>query len=159
MEANREPRLLVDTTAGRLARWLRILGIDVEYATTPDPSVLARLTRQSGRRMVTRSGRLAERLGPGAIHLASEHLSGQLRQVLGEIGWARSSLFSRCNVCNARLSEVPKELVAGRVPAYVYKHHDRFSVCAVCGRYYWQGTHCQHILEAVDAALEGKNDG
>ena len=32
MGANPEPRLLVDSTAGRLARWLRLLGFDAEYA-------------------------------------------------------------------------------------------------------------------------------
>jgi uncharacterized protein with PIN domain len=159
MVTNLEPRLLVDSTAGRLARWLRILGIDAEYAANLEPSALARLTRQSGRRIVTRSRRLAERLGPGAIHLASERLEEQLRQVLDETGCAKSSAFSRCNVCNEKLVEVPKERLAGRVPAYVYNHHDRFSVCAVCGRYYWQGTHCRHMLEAIKAVLEGKHDG
>ncbi|HVP58776.1 MAG TPA: Mut7-C RNAse domain-containing protein [bacterium] len=159
MVTNREPRLLVDSTAGRLARWLRILGFDTEYVAASEPSRLVRLSRQSGRRIVTRSERLARRLGPQAIHLASEHLPEQLRQVIGQTGCWKRRLFSRCNICNVALIEIPKEHLAGRIPVYVYNHHDRFSACPVCGRYYWQGTHYQYMLEAIERALEGKNDG
>jgi hypothetical protein len=55
--------------------------------------------------------------------------------------------------------EIPKESLEGRVPAYVYSHHERFSACPVCGRYYWQGTHYRHMLGAIEAVLEGKRDG
>ena len=152
------PHLLVDRTAGRLARWLRILGLDVQYAPTCDPSVVTRLARQSGRKVLTRSRCLAERLRPAAILLRSEHLRQQLGQVVGEIGADKCEVFSRCNLCNARIMDVAKESVKGRVPAYVYANHDRFSVCPVCGRYYWQGTHWQHMLDEVTTILEERHD-
>jgi len=159
MGANQEPRLLVDGTAGRLARWLRILGIDAEGVATGDVAALVRHARQSARRMVTRNRNLAERLGPGAIYLTSQCLEEQLRQVVRAVGRERCSVFSRCSICNERLAEIPKEQVAGRVPAYVYANHERFACCPVCGRYYWQGTHWQHMLEEIQAVLEGKRDG
>lgn len=159
MGANPEPRLLVDSTAGRLARWLRLLGFDAEYAGVVGESALARLARQSGRMIVTRNRRLAERLGEQAIHLASQRLPDQLRQVVGGTHGPPPVAFSRCNVCNARLVEIPKESLAGRVPAYVYSHHDKFSACPVCGRYYWQGTHYRHMLGEIKSVLEVKRNG
>jgi uncharacterized protein with PIN domain len=159
MGANPEPRLLVDSTAGRLARWLRLLGFDTEYAGVVGDSALARLARQSGRVIVTRSLRLAERLSPQAIHLGSERLPEQLRQVVGGVGGERRLAFSRCTICNARLTEISKPSLAGRVPAYVYGHHEKFSACPVCGRYYWQGTHYEHMLGAIESVLEGKRNG
>ena len=159
MEADPNPRLLVDRTAGKLARWLRVLGLDVEYAATCEPAIITRLARQSGRRVVTRNLVLAERLGPGALLLRSEHLARQLRQVVAQVGADKCATFSRCNACNARLVEVPKASVKGRVPAYVYVNHEVFSTCPVCGRYYWQGTHWQHMLTVVKAAMEDKGDG
>jgi len=150
------PRLLVDRTAGRLARWLRILGLDVEYAPTCDPAILAREARQSGRRVLTRSKVLSERLGCGALLLASDDVTAQVRQVVSEVGPAACEAFSRCNLCNARLSEVPRASVEGRVPAYVFKHHDRFAACPVCGRYFWQGTHWQHMLGTIEGILREK---
>jgi uncharacterized protein with PIN domain len=153
------PRLLVDRTAGRLARWLRILGLDVEYAPTCDTSVLAREARRSGRRVLTRSKALAERLGGDALLLASDDPAAQARQVVGEIGPAECDVFSRCNLCNAKLAEVPRESVEGRVPAYVFENHDRFAACPVCGRYFWQGTHWRHMLGKIEAILGEKPQG
>jgi uncharacterized protein with PIN domain len=148
-----QPRLLVDRTAGRLARWLRILGLDVDYIPTCDPSAVTRAARQSGRRAVTRNGTIAGRLH-GALLLTGGDLAGQIRQVVAETGADRCRFFSRCNLCNARLAAVARESVKGRVPAYVYENHDRFSACPVCGRYYWQGTHWRHMLGQVQAILE-----
>lgn len=152
------PQLLVDRTAGKLARWLRIIGLDVEYAPTCDQPAIARLARQSGRKVLTRSKGLAERLMPAAMLLASDNLGRQISQVVGELGLRRCEVFSRCNVCNERLTEIAKESVRGRVPAYVFANHDRFSVCTACGRYYWQGTHWRHMLDQVTAILEERRD-
>lgn len=159
MGAKHGPRLLVDGTAGRLARWLRIFGLDVEYVGACEPSSITRLARQSGRKAVTRNRNLAGRLRGAAILLQSERLDEQLKQVIGELGRERCEVFSRCNICNAKLAGVAKERVRGRVPEYVYMNHDRFSACPVCGRYYWQGTHWQHMLAEIEAVLEGKRHG
>ena len=145
----------MDGTAGRLAHWLRILGLDVEYSPVAERSAILRLARQSGRKVVTRNTALAERLRGAAILLASQDLEGQLRQVVRGLGAGRCKAFSRCSECNAVLEEVSKESVRGRVPVYVFRTQDRFSVCPVCGRYYWHGTHWRHMLGRVARALEG----
>jgi uncharacterized protein with PIN domain len=146
---------LVDRTAGRLARWLRILGLDTEYMATCDASAIARRARQEGRRVVTRNRAVCDRLGGACILLASELLKDQIRQVVGVVGTECLSPFSRCNTCNERLSHVPKENVRGRVPAYVYEHHEGFSVCPACGRYYWRGTHWSMMNREIKRMLEG----
>jgi uncharacterized protein with PIN domain len=159
MKAQNELRFLVDRTAGKLARWLRILGFDVEYLATCDPASIARQARQSGRRVITRNRRLAERLGTDAIVLESQHLEGQMRQVVARVGPGRCKPFSRCNVCNAGLVGVEKERVKGRVPEYVYSNQEDFSVCPVCGRYYWQGTHWRNMAEEIARIVEVRSDG
>jgi uncharacterized protein with PIN domain len=153
--SERVPRLLVDGTAGRLARWLRILGLDVEYSPVGGRSAISRLATQSGRKVVTRNTALADRLRGGAILLASQDLEGQLRQVVEAVGAGVCKAFSRCSECNAALEAVSKESVRGRVPAYVFQTQDRFSVCPLCGRYYWHGTHWRNMLDRVARALEG----
>jgi uncharacterized protein with PIN domain len=159
MEADASPKFVVDRTAGRLARWLRILGLDVDYVSTWESSAIAKIARQSGRKLITRNGNLARRLGSDSILLSSEHLDEQIRQVLNQVGPEICDPFSRCNICNVRLEEVAKEQVRGRVPGYVYANHDRFSVCPACGRYYWQGTHWQKMLDEIERITEGKFDG
>lgn len=156
MQAQNSLKFLVDRTAGRLARWLRILGFDAEYAATCDPATIVRLARQSGRKTITRNGSLAQRLGKDSMLLESEHVADQLRQVIGEVGAERCDPFSRCNICNAKLVPIAKEDTKGRVPEYVYVNHDLFSVCPVCGRYFWQGTHWQRMREVIERIVGGK---
>jgi uncharacterized protein with PIN domain len=159
MHAQRDIRFLVDRTAGRLARWLRVLGFDVEYAATGGSAAIARLARQSGRKVITRNRDLAERLGAGSLLLGSEHLPDQLKQVVQHVGAEKCEPFSRCNICNARLAAVEKRLVEGRVPEYVYLNNDRFSVCPVCGRYYWQGTHWHRMAAEIEKIVGGNYHG
>jgi len=58
-----EPRFLADEMLGSLARWLRIMGYDTEYARgMSDSDILAR-SRVEGRIVLTRDRQLAERAG------------------------------------------------------------------------------------------------
>lgn len=147
---------MVDRTAGKLARWLRILGFDTEYLATCDPAEISKKARQSGRKAITRNRDLAERLVGDAVLLASDNLKEQLVQVLRQAGADRCRPFSRCNICNTRLTKVEKQLVEGRVPRYVYENHDEFAVCPVCGRYYWKGTHWRSMVTEIQQLMEGK---
>jgi uncharacterized protein with PIN domain len=149
----------VDRTAGRLARWLRILGLDAEYAATCDEASITRRARQSGRIVASRNRNLVGRLKGQSILLISEHLGDQIRQVLDKVGWDRCEPFSRCSVCNVALLPVAREKVKGRVPEYVYRRQDRFAVCPVCGRYYWRGTHCDRMQEEIERITGGRRDG
>jgi len=149
----------VDRTAGRLARWLRILGLDTEYMATCDTAAITRRARQSGRTVITRNHALAERLGKNSILLASEHLREQIGQMVREVGHGSLDPFSRCNACNERLVPVAGDGVKGRVPAYVYEHQKRFSVCPLCGRYYWQGTHWHIMHREIESIVGGIRDG
>ena len=147
-------RLLVDATAGKLARWLRILGFDTEYIATCDIPPIVKLARQSGRSVVSRNARLVGRLG-GGILLESDTLEKQVRQVVRTVGRDKLAFFTRCSVCNAELESVEKQTIRGRIPEYVYENHDEFAICPVCGRYYWQGTHWQNMKADIDRMIGG----
>jgi hypothetical protein len=152
------PRFLVDGTAGKLARWLRVLGFDAVYAAHCEAPAIARLARQSGRMVLTRNTEVAGRLANKAILLESEHLRGQLEQVIDSVGKDACRPFSRCNVCNRKLERVEKEAVRGRVPEFVYATQEAFSCCPECGRYFWHGTHYANMLEQVRIIVEGDQD-
>jgi uncharacterized protein with PIN domain len=150
----RDVRLLVDATAGKLARWLRILGLDTDYIATCDIPPIVKLARQSGRKVVSRNTALLERLGEGIL-LESDALEEQVKQVVRTVGEENLALFTRCSVCNVGLESVKKETVKGRIPEYVYETQDEFAMCPGCGRYYWQGTHWDKMKADIERMVGG----
>ena len=149
-----QPRFLVDVNAGRLAKWLRILGYDTLFIPDADDDELLRVALREGRVILTRDSRLMERrvVNTGqlaALFIRDDDLRSQLRQVVQAFRLAgldlpparTGGLLSRCIRCNVPLVEVEKEAVAGRVPPYVYDTQAEFMECPSCQRIYWQGTH------------------
>ena len=53
-----DPRFLVDSMLGTLAKWLRILGYDTEYDACLNDNKLVRLARGEGRILLTRTLRV-----------------------------------------------------------------------------------------------------
>ncbi len=150
----RDVRFLVDATAGKLARWLRILGLDTDYIATCDIPPIVKLARQSERKIVTRNAALVKRLGEGVL-LKSDALEEQVKQVVRTVGEDNLAFFTRCSVCNVEIEDVKKETVKGRIPEYVYETHDEFAICPTCGRYYWQGTHWDKMKADIERMVGG----
>jgi uncharacterized protein with PIN domain len=148
------PLFLVDRTAGKLARWMRILGLDTDYIATCDIPPIVKLARQSGRTVVTRNAGLVDRLGEGIL-LKSDALEEQVRQVVMTVGRENLAFFSRCSVCNVELDRIEKRNVEGRIPEHVYKTQDEFAICPACGRYYWQGTHWDKMKAEIERMVGG----
>ena len=143
MNAN-APRLAADRMLARLARWLRLCGVDITFDKMVGGAELLRAARQDRRFVLTRDKRL--RTAPDALYLTSERVPEQLREVLHRfaIDPGRSA-FTRCARCNSLLREVSREAVKEQVPPYVYATQERFSRCADCGRIFWRATHTERI--------------
>ena len=142
-------KLLADAMLGRLARWLRIMGYDTAYIPDTDDFAVMGLARAEDRLILTRDRALAERRGFRTLLIESESLERQVLQVWAAAGPPPDVLVSRCSVCNYNLVEAEPEMVSARVPPYVQKTHEHFSLCGACGRIYWQGTHWQRMRALV----------
>lgn len=150
----RGDRLLADAMLGRLAKWLRILGYDTAYLADTDDFALLRLARAEDRLILTRDHALAARRGVRALLVKSGALQDQLRQVCAALGPPQDPALPRCPVCNHPLEAVSPDQVVDRLPVYVRRTHDQFSLCAHCDRVYWRGTHWQRM----EQLLEGLRD-
>ena len=145
MSAERPPRFVVDGMLGSLARWLRILGYDTDYANQRDDNELVRIARAENRVLLTRDRELAARRGVQALLVESQSLDEQLAQVRQAFPLADGKVSARCPVCNTPLVQASREEVADRVPAYVLRHHRHFQRCPGCRRVYWRGSHWQKM--------------
>jgi uncharacterized protein with PIN domain len=146
---------LADGTVSRLARWLRLFGLDVEEAAGADSDLLRR-ARLSGRTILTRCRRLAHRDPARVLLIAGDDPREQLRQVLA--GTAEGAPLTRCSLCNAPLEPAGAEDVKPRVPPFVFAHHDVFARCPSCGRIYWEGTHVDRIRRLLAETRVDRSD-
>jgi uncharacterized protein len=151
------PAFLCDGMAGHLARWLRLMGFDAEYAGSllTDNEILARMAA-SPRVLLTRDAQLfdrARRRGHVAVRVVEAPLEDEIAQALREGGATldEGRWFTRCTTCNGALEGVPRDAVRGQVPENVALGTVDFSRCALCGQVYWPGTHVEPIRATLAA--------
>lgn len=146
-------RLLCDEMLGKLARWLRLLGLDTAYLQGVDDAELLRAAEAEGRVLVTRDAALATAAGARGVLVRALEPEAQLREVVQALGLRPDPalVMSRCSVCNAPLVEA-SAAQASRAPPSVAATHTRYWSCPSCERLYWRGTHAERI-EAMARAL------
>ncbi len=83
------PRFLADAMLGRLARWLRVLGLDTAYDPAVPDSLLVSWARAEERILLTRDRALLAELGPlPALLVGPDAPLLQLREVVAAVGLA-----------------------------------------------------------------------
>jgi uncharacterized protein with PIN domain len=156
---------IVDSNAGKLARWLRMMGYDTLFFNDIEDGRLVDMAMKEGRVVVTRDTQIAKRRvainGNLRVILSREDDPKlQLLQVMKELNLdCRERQFTRCLECNRRLAPRSKEEVKDLVPPYVFSTQTQYMQCPSCSRVYWQGTHWQRMkraLEEITAASSGR---
>jgi len=152
----RDTRFVADAHLGGLARLLRMLGFDTLYDNHFRDDEIARIAAEQQRIVLTRDRDLLKRRG--ITHGCYVHALGsgpQLREVVDRLDLARAVRpFALCLGCNAPLHAIDKALVAPELPPKVRDCHERFSVCDVCRRVYWEGSHWQRMRALIADLLE-----
>ena len=140
-------KLITTRELGRLCKWLRIMGFDAAYYPQDDKRELVIKSLREDRIILSRDSRMARYSGVRLLHIKSDFIEEQVRQVINEVPLDidKGSFFTRCILCNERLAPTGKEEVKDSVPAYVFETHDKFMACPLCGKIYWQGTHWDNV--------------
>jgi uncharacterized protein with PIN domain/sulfur carrier protein ThiS len=148
-------RFLLDGHLGKLARRLRLVGLDALCPAVADDDVLAAHAAEDERILLTRDRELLKR--GTVLHgyfVRETRPSRQLVEVLQRFGPLRLEPFSRCLRCNGELRPVPKAAVEARLPPRTRERYRDFVTCPGCGRVYWRGAHWNQLVRTVEAALE-----
>ncbi len=141
-------KFLVTKELGRLAKWLRALGYDVEYFEE-DLKRLFITAFNQGRTIVTKDSKVPDSREVNIIRIKNNNLKEQLKELkkLLKITFKQEILFTRCIECNLPVVEIPRSGVRGKVPPYVFKTQKNFSQCPKCKKLFWKATHFQRIKE------------
>jgi hypothetical protein len=148
----REPRFVVDVNLGRLARLLRVLGLDVWWSSDADDATLAHISLDEQRILLTRDrGLLKRRAITHGLFVHSQDPEEQTLEVIRRLDLRqRLSPLSRCLHCNGKLAVVAKHEVVDQLEPLTRQYYEEFSRCAECGRIYWAGSHHAKLVGLVE---------
>ncbi len=151
-EAVPEPCFVLDGHLGRLAAYLRMLGLDCLYRSDYTDEELTDISVNQGRILLTRDRRLLmQKVISLGYCLRSLNPGQQLEEVVRRFGlvrWVRP--FRRCLRCNALLQPVDKEAILERLEPLTKKYFDKFHICPACNQIYWQGSHYERMLKMIE---------
>lgn len=151
----REPRFVVDCNLGRLARYLRLLGFDCLYRNDYTDDVVAQISQQQQRIVLTRDRRLLHRkVITHGFYVRADKPKEQVREVLRRVdlhGLAKP--FTRCTRCNGRLHNVNKKVIDHRLEPKTRRYYQDFRQCGTCGQVYWQGSHHHRAQKLIEDLL------
>lgn len=150
-------KFITDGMLGKLTRWLRLLGFDVEYANDMEDKKLMTRAKKEKRILLTRDLELfrqayAHSVGSFLVEGTTE--AERLACLAKEYGFPLEIdvAVSRCPKCNTQIKAVPKHSVAEKVEEATFAYYNEFWQCPNCGQIYWQGAHWKRIINTLDEA-------
>ncbi len=151
-------RFVLDAHLGRLARYLRLIGLDALHHNDYDDEQLAQIAARHHRVLLTRDLELLKRnaVRRGRYVRAIRPLDQAIEVVDRFDLIDHLEPFSRCMACNGKLRPADRDAVADLVPERARGHSD-YTACSGCGRVYWKGSHYRR-LEALVAEIRASAD-
>jgi uncharacterized protein with PIN domain len=151
----RRPKFILDSNLGRLARYLRLLGLDCLYRNDYQDAEVARIASEQQRTVLTRDRTLLQRrIITHGYFVRSQQPREQVREILARFDLYRLvAPFTRCTRCNGELEDVDKQAVSTRLEPKTRRYYDTFRICRDCGQVFWQGSHHARMQQLVTALL------
>jgi uncharacterized protein with PIN domain len=139
-------KFLCDNTVGVLAKYLRMLGLDVAHFGDQYPAPNSK-DDPDNPVLLTRKTKAVSYKPLLTVH--ANDISGQIREIeeLIKPSIDPAEFLSRCIKCNTMLITVPKDTVETRVPEYVFHANSLFKLCPTCKKVYWHGTHAKRMSQ------------
>ena len=142
-------RFIADVHLGRLARSLRLFGMDTAYTNNYDYQDLLQSALTENRTVLSRN-RAFKKEPVAFFHIEQEEWHGQLMDVFRHFH-LRDQIdpFTRCLVCNGLLATVQKGSIASKLEPRTLEFYEDFWQCADCYRVYWKGAHYQRMISLI----------
>lgn len=143
---------ILDVHLGKLARLLRMMGIDAAYQNHWHDKEIVAMAVQENRSVLTRDvGLLKHKVLKYGYWLRSQEPEEQLMEVIQRFSLCDCLRpFSRCMACNGLLKEVPKAGVLHLLPAQTRDYFPQFYQCIQCKNVYWKGSHFENMQCLID---------
>jgi uncharacterized protein with PIN domain len=143
---------VLDVHLGKLARLLRLLGIDCVYQNMLTDHEIVSIAVAQNRAVLTRDiGLLKHKVLSFGYWLRSQYPEQQLAEVIRWFSLCpHLRPFSRCIVCNGLLCPIAKEEIRQDLPQKTEAYFEEFYRCDSCRKVYWKGSHYQRMLATIE---------
>jgi hypothetical protein len=152
-------KFITDGMLGKLTRWLRMLGHDVEYSRSEDDKKLIEKAKSEKRILLTRDFRLYQQAMMQGVNVVLVEASTGPEKLADLAMRFNFNLeidvtVSRCPKCNTEIKPVQKNMVIDKIPKTTSTYYNEFWECPNCGQVYWQGAHWKRIEKTLREARE-----
>lgn len=153
------PRFVLDVHLGRLAAYLRMLGLDTLYNNEYDDVTLTKISSQERRILLTYDKQLLMRKKITHGHFVrSRQPKQQILEVVSHFNlYNQLAPFTRCMLCNGHIKKIEKNSILARLPENTEKYYDEFFICISCNKIYWKGSHYLRMTEIIKSCISLKN--
>ncbi len=150
-------RFITDGMLGKLTRWLRMLGQDVEYSRSLNDEQLINTAKAEDRILLTRDLELyqqARKRGVNTTLVKGATEAEKLASLAKRFNFKLEIdvTVSRCPKCNTSIRPISKDEILDRIPETTSTYYDEFWECSECGQIYWQGAHWKRIEKTLKEA-------
>ncbi|NIQ01619.1 MAG: Mut7-C ubiquitin/RNAse domain-containing protein [Nitrospinaceae bacterium] len=147
----RRTRFILDVHLGKLARYLRMMGLDSLYRNNYSDDEIVRIMQRERRIILTRDrGLLGRKTVTHGYFLRSTHPRRQAVEVLRRFDLMNGlQPFTLCIECNTSLGPVHPDRIDHLLPPAVLQTFQEYYHCIDCGRVYWEGSHAQRMKQLV----------
>ncbi len=151
---------ICDVMLGKLAKYLRIAGIDTIYNLFFMQYHLFSIAADEHRIILTRRTEPIKSDSSSYYFVKSNDPHEQLHEVISHFNLHlyKSRFFTLCLLCNKSLQKIEKAAVRKIVPDYVFSTINDFSQCPCCKKIYWKGTHYNNMLHQLNVLLQGTEE-
>jgi len=154
-------KFVLDSHLGKLASYLRLLGLDTIYRNDFEDFELATISCEENRFLLTRDRCLLKRrIVTYGYWVRETQPRRQLLEIINRFDIKKKTgLFTRCAICNGLLNNVPKTDIIHLLEHKTRLYYDNFRKCSDCGQIYWKGSHFKRMEELFSDILNWKITG
>ena len=152
LQQRRLTAFVADGHLGKLARDLRLLGIDVRYDNRATDSQLLTIAITEHRALLTRDRHLLMHAVLQHGYCPHSHLhEEQTLEVVRRFDLAEFlAPYTRCLQCNGLLRRVAKADVLDQLEPLTRIYYEDFRRCTECGKVYWPGSHFAKLQARIE---------
>lgn len=150
-EGKTDPTFLVDAMLGNIARKLRLMGFDCRYDSQINDDELINQAKKDNRIIISRDRdliRKSSKIGIRSILLEKKEEFEQLLEIIRKLNLKKVKISgdnARCPKCNFKTESIKKESVYSKIPKGVLENNEKFWICRICNKIFWEGSHMLNL--------------